>query len=46
MITSSTEKNIKPTAQAVIGQADFILNQTKEEFDDFLHNKLPNILNL
>ncbi len=44
MIMSSTEKDIKPTATAVIDQADFVLEQTREEFDNFLHNKLPEIL--
>ncbi len=46
MIMSSTEKNIKPTAKAVMDQADFVLEQTKEDFDDFLHNQLPRILDI
>lgn len=46
MIKSSTEDTIKPTAKAVIDSADFYLEQTKEDFDEFLHKGLPEILNV
>lgn len=44
MIKSSTEDTIKPTAKAVIDKADFYLEQTKKDFDEFLHKGLPEIL--
>jgi hypothetical protein len=44
MIDNRSSSGIKPSAQAVIDQADILLKQDTKEFDDFVQNKLKSFL--
>lgn len=44
MIDNRSSSEMKPSAQAVIDQADVLLTQDMEEFNDFVYNKLNNYI--